>query len=612
MSYYGWPPFEITHLGNITDVGLPIALDDFSAPRIANDGTLVKVDKNRVLRIVIFRPGQLPLVVRPRWRGATGIDAAVYSPQHRCLATRTETKIQVYQMPSDRNLWGERLPPPLVGEYDYSHRIIFFKWLRPTCLVTVAGSYLYKCEISSQGNPTSPILLFPLDESVDLSSRLDVVSTPDDLYFAISSLNPSGSGGLSVFDNNGALIYSTYGYRALAFLNLGSPTKYALLITNLYPLLVVKASTLLATLSDRDLATFSERIASEPKYSAPRKMLLTLRGPKAANLLDRLIGDRDHNFIPSPTLRLIQDISSASEELPLSLWVPENEVTVDPFGDLGHGGEARVFRCERYIDGWRWPMATACREALTHYLLSHGNILRLHGVFFHRGSFMTLLPLVENQYSSRSCISSPSPSASSLHFLRSVHEEERGDLTSVTLKILHGATAGIEYMHGRDPPVIHGDIHPENVLVTATGEAMLCDFGLSRIHHDVTRTATNILEGGHRRYVAPELVNSASERFRTTKSSDIYSLGMTFYSLITLDVPFQNLRDYDAMHQINNGRRPGRPKTSTILADSRIQAAIWVLIKEMWAHKPATRPTAADVLRRVHSTEDILRVGPHV
>ncbi|KAF8310002.1 hypothetical protein DL93DRAFT_1680346 [Clavulina sp. PMI_390] len=207
------------------------------------------------------------------------------------------------------------------------------------------------------------------------------------------------------------------------------------------------ASQLLTILSGHDLETFSGRIALEASYSTSRRMLLALRGTSAANLLDRLIPKRDYNVIPSASLRLIQDISSSAEELPLSLWVPENEITVDPFGDLGHGGEARVFRCERNINGWRWPMAVrkavltasytranAYREALTHYLLSHKNILRLYGVFFHHDSFMTLLPLVENQYSSRSCLASSSPSASSLHFLRSVHHEGRRDLVPVTLK----------------------------------------------------------------------------------------------------------------------------------------------------------------------------------
>ena len=187
-------------------------------------------------------------------------------------------------------------------------------------------------------------------------------------------------------------------------------------------------------------------------------------------------------------------------------------------------------------------------------------------------------------------------------------------------------------MHRRSPPVIHGDLHPVclripdcpimdidmiscyqgNVLVTAAGEALLCDFGLSRIHHDVTRTATNILEGGHRHYIAPELTSSASETFRTTKSSDIYSLGMTFYSLVTLEIPFGNLPGYDAMHQIKNGHRPGHPTVTNLSADLRIEATVWSLIEEMWVHTPDTRPTATDTLRRVRSAEDSLRVRRYV
>ncbi|KAF8307518.1 hypothetical protein DL93DRAFT_2159499, partial [Clavulina sp. PMI_390] len=134
---------------------------------------------------------------------------------------------------------------------------------------------------------------------------------------------------------------------------------------------------------------FKERLrrtVSDPKYSSFTRTLLQLRGQSAAKVLEYLANDRHLfgvNSIGPSELRLIQDISSASEQLPLSLWLSSREVRVDMFGDLGHGGEAGVYHCEWYTRGQIYPMATrktklsaqytkahAVREALTHYLLS--------------------------------------------------------------------------------------------------------------------------------------------------------------------------------------------------------------------------------------------------
>ncbi|KAF8307515.1 kinase-like protein [Clavulina sp. PMI_390] len=246
----------------------------------------------------------------------------------------------------------------------------------------------------------------------------------------------------------------------------------------------------------------------------------------------------------------------------------------------------------------QYTKTIAYREALTHCLLSHENLLPLAGVFVHRGSFTSLIPLVTNRYSSQPCNSSLFSSASSLHYLKSTAEASSDDLLVISLKILQGVARGVEYMHSFSSPVIHGDLHPENILITEDGNALICDFGLSRIHHEVTRTATNIQQGGHRRYAAPELINSPDDRFRTSKASDIYSLGMTFYSLVTLDLPFRDYWDYDAMSRILQGERPPRPVAMSLSAFPDIEALLWDMIEHMWAPKPPSRPSAAAVLER--------------
>lgn len=53
----------------------------------------------------------------------------------------------------------------------------------------------------------------------------------------------------------------------------------------------------------------------------------------------------------------------------------------------------------------------------------------------------------------------------------------------------------------------------------ASGEPIICDFGLSRIRHEVTRTRTMIHEGGRTRFLVPELSAEQQTRFAQVKKA---------------------------------------------------------------------------------------------
>lgn len=81
-------------------------------------------------------------------------------------------------------------------------------------------------------------------------------------------------------------------------------------------------------------------------------------------------------------------------------------------------------------------------------------------------------------------------------------------------------------MHGAG--VIHGDIKPENILVTSDKKALLCDFGLSKNLHFVD-TGPNHVGAGSGSFVATELRAGYSSGIHEQKSkeSDIFAFGKT-------------------------------------------------------------------------------------
>jgi peptide/nickel transport system substrate-binding protein len=90
----------------------------------------------------------------------------------------------------------------------------------------------------------------------------------------------------------------------------------------------------------------------------------------------------------------------------------------------------------------------------------------------------------------------------------------------------------LEYLHGYNPPVIHRDIKPQNIIITPAGKAMLVDFGVAKLYHAQQKTtigARAITPG----YSPPEQYLQTG----TDARSDIYSLGATLYTLLSGQVP---------------------------------------------------------------------------
>jgi serine/threonine protein kinase len=115
---------------------------------------------------------------------------------------------------------------------------------------------------------------------------------------------------------------------------------------------------------------------------------------------------------------------------------------------------------------------------------------------------------------------------------------------------------GLEYLHANG--IIHRDIKSPNVLLTSDFHAKLCDFGLAKLRTltVASLSATSIAAQGTYAWSAPEVILNGEEH---TPASDVYSMGIVMWELMTCEVPFDGLDHSQIYARLNRQQRPAVP-----------------------------------------------------
>ncbi len=119
----------------------------------------------------------------------------------------------------------------------------------------------------------------------------------------------------------------------------------------------------------------------------------------------------------------------------------------------------------------------------------------------------------------------------------------------VALSIMHLVLKGLTYAHSKE--VVHRDIKPDNILISYTGQVKIADFGLATQPNIDKITQQGQLVGTPL-YISPEQISGQPPDQR----SDLYSLGVTFYEILTGQPPFRGENTSELLKNILSGRPP--------------------------------------------------------
>ena len=257
---------------------------------------------------------------------------------------------------------------------------------------------------------------------------------------------------------------------------------------------------------------------------------------------------------PDEVLALVSELSSSNASI--RYWLPRG-----PFGGrtpvkdltgetishyrivelVGHGGMGAVYkavdiRLDRVValkflppDLTRDPEAKSrfIHEAKATSALQHDNICTIHDVDESPdGQLFICMDFYDGESLKEKIDRGPLPA---------------GEAIAIAIQVAHGLAKA----HGAG--VVHRDIKPANIMVTGEGEAKIVDFGLAKLagQTKLTRVGSTI---GTVAYMSPEQARGDEVDLR----SDIWSLGVVLYEMVTGQLPFRSEYEHAVIYSILN------------------------------------------------------------
>lgn len=204
---------------------------------------------------------------------------------------------------------------------------------------------------------------------------------------------------------------------------------------------------------------------------------------------------------------------------------------------IGKGGMSTVYLAEHKRLRTRWAVKEVRKQQGARFdFLAESNILKR---LQH-----PMLPRIVDIFEDRDCIYIVEDFVEGITLDDLLKQQKKVDETQ-GLQWFRDLCGVLTYLHGQRPhPIIYRDMKPSNIMLQPDGSLKLIDFGIAREYKQESNADTTYI--GTKGYAAPEQFGKAQTDART----DIYSLGVTMYHLLTGKSPYEPPYQFVSVRQL--------------------------------------------------------------
>ena len=222
-------------------------------------------------------------------------------------------------------------------------------------------------------------------------------------------------------------------------------------------------------------------------------------------------------------------------------------------------------------------------EAMTQARLNHPNIVMIFSFNKIEGEYVIAMEYVEGRS------------------LKELLQEKKQLHPAEAVDTITQVAEGLRYAHSHN--VIHRDIKPANIMIGKDNKVKISDFGIAKIFGSQGLTKTGMLIGTPW-YTSPEQIVGKDIDFRT----DLYSLGVTFYEMLTGRVPFDS--ETNSEFQIQKAHLetpPPRPSIYNPEIDIKLEKLILMALQKKVEKRFQNARDMIDELHRLR--DDMTKAG---
>jgi serine/threonine protein kinase len=213
------------------------------------------------------------------------------------------------------------------------------------------------------------------------------------------------------------------------------------------------------------------------------------------------------------------------------------------------------------------------QEARAAANLSHPNIVTVHDFGFHHGRLYIVMEYVPGQD------------------LKTILKQIGRLPVQDAIPLIIQACAGIGYAHRAG--LVHCDVKPHNMIVTPDQRLKVTDFGIARALASIQPDEHYDVVWGSPQYFSPEQAAGSAP----SPASDVYSLGVIFYEMLTGKLPFES-EDPAELARLHREKTPTPPRQ----INPDIPESLDKIIQKVLSKEPSARYRTTDQLGRILET----------